>query len=258
MAASGGGHAIDERDHRVPGLHRAVREKQIDDHARFGIRNGTQSLFHLAHGVGALLARDGELVLHLLRVAHTLAEDIGLQPLGVGEPVDELEHRAVGMGLSRLLQAIREGPSRHLDDVRRARRRQLVRERAQRRHVERQLAAALREDEDRAPLAHGVPQAELVEHVRVGRRQVGHRVVAQDQPLEHRLVDDAAGHLLVGAQGLHVGLRDRGRDELLVHAVEVHGAAGRVGLAAEGHEHEAERASHAAILSPHIVAASPR
>src|ERR671913_316707 len=71
---------------------------------------------------------------------------------------------------------------------------------------ERQLAAALGEYQERAPLAHGVTQAELVEHVGVGRGEIGNGVLTENQPLVHRLVNDAPGHLFVRPQRFELGL----------------------------------------------------
>ena len=86
-----------------------------------------------------------------------------------------------------------------------------------------------------------VADAELVEHVGIGAGDVGHRVVAEHQPLEHRLVDRAADLLLVGADRLKPGAGDRRRDDLLVDRVEIGHAARGVGLLAERHQHETER-----------------
>ena len=100
-------------------------------------------------------------------------------------------------------------------------------------------------DEHRRVRPHRVAHAELVEDVRVGGREVGDRVVGEDQPLEHRLVDEPADDLLVGAQRLELGVADRRRDQLLVDGVEVDRAALAVGLLAERHDDEAQRRSPA-------------
>ena len=86
-----------------------------------------------------------------------------------------------------------------------------------------------------------MPHAELVEDVRVGGREVRDGVVREDQPLEHRLVDEAADDLLVGAQRLEPRLADRRREQVGVDGVEVDDAALPVGLAAERHDDEAQR-----------------
>ena len=72
----------------------------------------------------------------------------------------------------------------------------------------------LGEHDHRAARAHGVTDAELVEHVGIGAGDVGHGVMAEHQPLEHRLVDGAADLLLVGADRLEPGPHDRRRDDL--------------------------------------------
>ena len=116
----------------------------------------------------------------------------------------------------------------------------LVGEAAHQRDVERQHGA-FAEHDHRAARPHRVADAELVEHVGVGAGDVGHGVVAQHQPLEHRLVDGAADLLLVGADRLEPGALDRRRDDLGVDGVEIGDAPGRVHLLAERHQHEAER-----------------
>jgi hypothetical protein len=70
---------------------------------------------------------------------------------------------------------------------------------------------------------------------------------AKDEPLEHGLVDEATGHLLVGAQGVHLRLIDRGRDEVAIHRVEIDQTAGRIGFAAERHENEAQWPRHGCL-----------
>ena len=100
---------------------------------------------------------------------------------------------------------------------------------------------AFAEHDHRAARPHGVPDAQLVEHVGIGAGDVGHGVVAEHQPLEHRLVDGAADLLLVGADRLEPGPGDRGRDDLQVDGVEIGDAPGGIHLLAERHQHEAER-----------------
>jgi hypothetical protein len=46
-----------------------------------------------------------------------------------------------------------------------------------------------------------VPDSQLVKDVGIASGQVGHREVAQQQPLIRRLVDDAAELLFVGSDG---------------------------------------------------------
>ncbi len=75
-----------------------------------------------------------------------------------------------------------------------------------------------REQRDRGRRPHGMPHAEFVEDVRVGRGEVGDGVVAENQPLEHWLMDDAANPLLVGANRCHAGIVERGADGEFVDA----------------------------------------
>src|SRR5262245_11641995 len=100
-----------------------------------------------------------------------------------------------------------------------------------------------------------MPNAELVEHIGIGARDVGDRVVAEHQPLEHRLVDGAADLLLVRPHWLEAGLRNRGRDEAVIDLGGIGDPAGRRGLGAERHEDEAERRQlvdrvHEIVLCP--------
>jgi hypothetical protein len=85
------------------------------------------------------------------------------------------------------------------------------------------------------------PSARYCRYVGIGAGDVGHGVVAEHQPLEHRLVDGAADLLLVGADRLEPRLADRRRDDLGVDGVEIGDTPGRVHLLAERHQHETER-----------------
>jgi hypothetical protein len=116
----------------------------------------------------------------------------------------------------------------------------LVRDAAHQRDIEGRHRA-LAEHDHGAARPHRMADAELVEHVGVGAGDVGHGVMAEHQPFEHRLVDGAADLLLVGADRLEPGPGDRGRDDLLVDGVEIGDAPGRIHLLAERHQHEAER-----------------
>ena len=115
-----------------------------------------------------------------------------------------------------------------------------VREHPVGREVERR-AFDVGADEHGRVRARGVADAELVEDVRVRGRQVGDRVVGQDQPLEHRLVDHPPDDVLVGAQWLQLRIANRRRQQRLVDRVEIDRAAPPVGLQPERHDHEAQR-----------------
>jgi hypothetical protein len=115
-------------------------------------------------------------------------------------------------------------------------------------HVEWQ-AHLVCHDQHRGFRPRGVTHADLIEHVGIGQRQVGHREVAQHEPLEHRLVDDAAHLLLVGPQRLHVRGLDCRRDHLFPHSVELD-ASSVHGLLAERHRDKAERLGCHDNMSP--------
>ena len=83
--------------------------------------------------------------------------------------------------------------------------------------IEGQLRAACGEQEDRAPRADRMAHTELIENVGVCCGEVRHRKFAEHQPLEHRLVDNTAGHLLIGAQRFETRLANRRRYHFLVH-----------------------------------------
>ena len=128
----------------------------------------------------------------------------------------------------------------------------LVGDAAHQSDVERQHGALAEHDHGRAR-PHRVADAELVEHVGVGAGDVGDGVMAEHQPLEHRLVNGAADLLLVGADRLEPGLGDRRRDDPLVHRVEIGHAACGVELLAERHQHEAERSERFSLLHEQLL-----
>lgn len=96
------------------------------------------------------------------------------------------------------------------------------------------------EEQDGAGALDGVAQAEFVEHIGVGRGEVGHRVVAEDKPFEHRFVDDPAGLLLVGAEWIQAGLANGGRDQFLIDSIKLNRCALGPGFGPKGHEHKAK------------------
>jgi len=57
--------------------------------------------------------------------------------------------------------------------------------------------------------------------VGVGGGEVRDGVLAQDEPLVHRLVDDAADLLFVGPDGLQLGRCAGGPNDLLIDVIEV-------------------------------------
>ena len=156
-------------------------------------------------------------------------------------PLDQLKDRAVIKRVAaRRLELTGDLSERRLDVQRLAGAVGLVGDAAHQRDVEGQHGA-LGEHDHRAARAHRVPDAELVEYVGVGAGDVGHGVMAEHQPLEHRLVDGAADLLLVGADRLEPRMLDRRGDDLGIDGVEIGDAPGRVHLLAERHQHEAER-----------------
>ena len=196
-----------------------------------------------------LLADPGEASLQVFVELHLLPKHIGLEPGNVaGFPLpQQTEERTVN----------RRMPNRHIPQISEsgchglAQRRcfrvtepvvlsEIVGHRPQEGDVERNRLM-IREDGQRGGGPRRVPHAQLVEHVRVGGGEIGDRIVAQQQSLEHRLVDDATGPLFVGADGLHTGSLDRRPQRLIVNPIEINlGTACRIRLRPERHQDEAE------------------
>ena len=237
-----------ERDHFLAALlrpDRAEGEHQVDDDPGLDApevgepRVGGDG----ADRVDAVLPRRRQRFLVALRDRHPVAKNVGLGVVDL-EPrhaVDELEQRAVvvvdGVGAGEPLGDPRDVPG---DVGKVAGRIHPVGRAALHGEVEGQRRPCGEDDHGR-PRAERVTDAELVIDVGVGAGHVGDGVVAEHQPLEHRLVDGAADLLLVGADHLHPRLKHRGRDHLIVDRVEIDDAAAAFRLPAERHQHEAER-----------------
>ena len=113
-----------------------------------------------------------------------------------------------------------------------------IRERSERADVERQ-GAALRERQDRRLRPRRVPDAELVIDVGVEQGQVGDRIIAEQDALEHELVDEAGALLLVGADAVQPRRFDRRRHDFGIDMIEIDHSPSRVRLASERHDDEA-------------------
>ena len=87
----------------------------------------------------------------------------------------------------------------------------------------------------------GMPDTELVKHVGIRGSEVSDGVVAQQQPLEHRFVNDAAGQLFIGAHRLPAGGADGRRNQIAIDGIEVDDQTARVRLGAKRHEDEAQK-----------------
>ena len=116
-----------------------------------------------------------------------------------------------------------------------------------------------REDRLRSPWASGVTHSELIEDVGVGGREIRHRVLAEQETLEHRLVNDAPGLLFVSTDRDHPGVLDRRRDRSSVDPIEVDlRSPCRIRLEPEGHEDEAEGgASHLRFIIQQATRSPP-
>ena len=84
--------------------------------------------------------------------------------------------------------------------------------------------------------------AELVIDIGVEEGEVGDGEFAEQDALVHQFMDEARALLLVGAHGRELRRRDGGPDHLGVNAVEIHCPPRCVGLAAERHDDETDRA----------------
>jgi len=65
VASQRQGHFWDDLNHALPRFYRFVGEEKINHNARLGVGDVSELLFNGAHGVHALYASGGELVLHL-------------------------------------------------------------------------------------------------------------------------------------------------------------------------------------------------
>src|SRR4030095_7270533 len=92
--------------------------------------------------------------------------------------------------------------------------------------------------------SHRVSYAQLVEDVGIGSRQVSNRIVAEDQPFKHRLMDNAACHFFIGPQWLHVSIANCRRDNVPVHRVEIDHCTISIGLLPKWHENKTQLAWH--------------
>jgi len=92
-----------------------------------------------------------------------------------------------------------------------------------------------------------MPHAQFVEDIGVGRGEIGDRKRAQQQALEHGLLDDPAGDFFIRADGLQPGRCNRRGDQLGVDRVEVHQRAGGGGFFAEGHQDKTQRQAHGVL-----------
>jgi hypothetical protein len=237
-------HALVEVDHGAVRLHRPQRQEQVDDDADLDLKKiGERGIGgHGLDRLGTILARDFETLLVLLRVGRALAKQVGLGviDLDARHVLDELEHRAV-------VVRIVAGGAQDFGDGRRVGLRidrlaplvGLVGNAAQHRDVERQHRALRKQHHGRAR-AHGVPDAELVIDIGIGAGDVGDRIGAHHQPLEHRLVDRPADPLLVGAHRIEPRHLDRRRDDLPINRIEVGRPPEYVGFDVERHQHEAQ------------------
>src|SRR5262249_26345754 len=144
----GQGHLADQRDHVVPCPHRAVRQVQIDHYAGFRLRNAVlrqQLALDRPDRVRTLLARGSQTIFHAPRIVHAIAENIGLQPLDVGEALEQLKDGTVRGLVARGDQPLHERVAVVGGVGRLAIGAQAVRQRAQRTDIEREWASAQRE-----------------------------------------------------------------------------------------------------------------
>ena len=73
---------MDQLDHAVPILDRAIRQEEVDDDGGIGIRD-VKLAFDSAHRARAGALSGGQLVLETTSVFHHVAELVGLEPRDV-------------------------------------------------------------------------------------------------------------------------------------------------------------------------------
>ena len=256
--------AVVKIDHAGTGLHVAQREEQVDHDAGLDFEQIGERRFgrDLLHGLEPLADGRGQPVLVSLRIIDHLAKHVRLAvvDLPARQVVDQLEHRAVvARGVARFAQQRADRLDRGGGVDRLALAVRAIGDPAHQRNVERN-DRALDKDDRGAARPQRMANAELVEHIGIGAGDVGDCVVAQHQALEHRLMDRAADLLFVRAYRLEAGVHDRRHNDVLINLVEIGDPAGRIGLGAERHEHEAERRQlvdsvHEIVLCPPLQAA---
>ena len=238
-------HALDQSDHVSPRPHSTIRQEQVDDHTGFGIGNVTQFALDRLYRFNTPLSGGRKTVFQVLRIAHAVAKGIRLLVIDLllGHVFDEREHGAIFDRFAGVGQLGGQAFARRVDIVRRARWRQRVRQRPQHGDVERQ-SRTFGKQRHRTPRSHRVSYAQLVEDVGIGSRQVSDRILAEDQPFKHRLMDDAACHFFVGPQRLHVRIANRRRDDVPVYSVEIDHCATSIRLLPKRHENKTQLTWH--------------
>ena len=175
---------------------------------------------------------------------HLLPKDVGLRVVDGRVIVDKLVDGAVCPGLPRLVKASGDNPACLIDFYWATVSAKDVRKRPQGSQVERQLTAAFRKQQNRAPWPDSMTDTEFVEDTCVRCCQIGDSILTEDKSLKQGFVDDPPGYFFVSPQRIHVGHGDRGCDQILVDGVEVNHDAGRVRFLSKGHENEAEGTVH--------------
>ncbi len=196
--------------------------------------------------IRCLRARICQLLPELIRVSHLVLKDLSnlMRQVNLGKAGDELIDGAIlrSRSVNGLVQtSAQRGPKRGCAFVRKLAFHQRVRDGSYQRHIERNRTDCGK-DRHRCEGPGCVPNAELVEHVRVGKCQIGDNEIREQQPPEHRNMNNAPGAFLVAAHRFEMGCLDCRLDADLVNLVEIDGnTAGQVRLLAERHVHETDR-----------------
>src|SRR5205823_1563284 len=72
------------------------------------------------------------------------------------------------------------------------------------------------------PWRDAVPYAELIKHVRIEQRDVGHDDVGRDQLVKHVGSDISGAGFFVGSERHAAGLLKRRLDQVFIYLIEVH------------------------------------
>ena len=247
-----------EADHSVPVLERAIAEHQVDDRGHVDSVELAQLVskrrqLRRRFGASVLLlvlrANPGQAALRLLVGLGTFPEDVGLEtrnvaghPLGQEREDGAVHRRFASRRLPQLTKLLHQQLAQRSGFLlaKGVVLSQLVGQRTQIVDVEGDRLV-LREDGERRTGTRGVPYTQLVEDVGICGGEVSQRVITQQQTLEHGLVDDPAGALLIGADRVHAGVVDGRRECLVIDTVEVDvRTTGWIRLLVEGHDYEAE------------------
>jgi hypothetical protein len=184
------GHGLHEPDHVLRLLNGAVGEEQVDQDPGLDVLERAEVALDRAQRLGSLPRASARRCFRSAEYAACSRNTSVFRRsiCGCGQIGDQLEDRAVGRCRARRFERGRERRAVVVRGGRTSLGVQFVRQHAVGCEVEGGLLHVGADEHGRVR-PRRVSHAELVEDVRIGSREVGDRVVREDQPLEHGLVD---------------------------------------------------------------------